>query len=402
MKLEKNASVCMKALPFWIVPYTFYMYYLSLYLLEKGITESQVSLLMTASNISALVFSFFSSSVVDRMGRKNSLLVFDFLSSALPALLFLVSTGFFVVMLGMILTGLNRIMSTAYYLLMIEDTSDKNSMDAMNAFNIISVGAGVLTPLAGVVVTKLGVVSGERVFLLVSFVLMTVQALVRHRFVSETPTGRKVRESRGTASSFSVSSFIRWIVRKPSVMTAVMINSLVYVYYNVATTSSLLFTPYFSVYRGMSGVSLSAVGGIYAGATLFTMIVINPRVKREKIKRSMMLSSALSIIGMILLVTAPSESTVLLFVSILVIGLSYGNLKSLSDAVLALECGSEYGSEIYSLSFILSAVLSVAAIQIVNLLYEYSPAWLFGFSAVIIALVMLLSATYNHQRSNNA
>ncbi len=402
MKLEKNASVCMKALPFWIVPYTFYMYYLSLYLLEKGITESQVSLLMTASNISALVFSFFSSSVVDRMGRKNSLLVFDFLSSALPALLFLVSTDFFVVMLGMILTGLNRIMSTAYYLLMIEDTSDKNSMDAMNAFNIISVGAGVLTPLAGVVVTKLGVVSGERVFLLVSFVLMTVQALVRHRFVSETPTGRKVRESRGTASSFSVSSFIRWIVRKPSVMTAVMINSLVYVYYNVATTSSLLFTPYFSVYRGMSGVSLSAVGGIYAGATLFTMIVINPRVKREKIKGSMMLSSALSIIGMILLVTAPSESTVLLFVSILVIGLSYGNLKSLSDAVLALECGSEYGSEIYSLSFILSAVLSVAAIQIVNLLYEYSPAWLFGFSAVIIALVMLLSATYNHQRSNNA
>ncbi len=402
MKLEKNASVCMKALPFWIVPYTFYMYYLSLYLLEKGITESQVSLLMTASNISALVFSFFSSSVVDRMGRKNSLLVFDFLSSALPALLFLVSTDFFVVMLGMILTGLNRIMSTAYYLLMIEDTSDKNSMDAMNAFNIISVGAGVLTPLAGVVVTKLGVVSGERVFLLVSFVLMTVQALVRHRFVSETPTGRKVRESRGTASSFSVSSFIRWIVRKPSVMTAVMINSLVYVYYNVATTSSLLFTPYFSVYRGMSGVSLSAVGGIYAGATLFTMIVINPRVKREKIKGSMMLSSALSIIGMILLVTVPSESTVLLFVSILVIGLSYGNLKSLSDAVLALECGSEYGSEIYSLSFILSAVLSVAAIQIVNLLYEYSPAWLFGFSAVIIALVMLLSATYNHQRSNNA
>ena len=402
MKLEKNAKVCMRALPFWIVPYTFYMYYLSIYLLEKGITESQVSLLMTVSNISALVFSFFSSSVVDRMGRKNSLLVFDFLSSALPALLFLVSTNFYVVMFGMILTGLNRIMSTAYYLLMIEDTSDRNSMDAMNAFNIISVGAGVLTPLAGVVVTRLGVVSGERIFLLVSFVLMTVQAVIRHRFVSETPTGIRVRENKAVASSVDVSSFLKWIVRKPSAITAVMINSLVYVYYNVATTSSLLFTPYFSVYRGISGVSLSAVGGLYAVATLFTMIIINPRIKQEKIKGSMMLSSALSIIGMILLISVSSESIVLLFVSILVIGLSYGNLKSLSDAVLALECGEEYGSEIYSLSFILSAVFSVVAIQVVNLLYEYSPDWLFGFSAIIIALVMLLSATYKHQRSKNA
>ncbi len=399
MKLERNAAVCMKALPFWIVPYTFYMYYLSLYLMEKGISESQVSLLMTVSNVSALFFSFFSSSVVDRMGRKNSLLLFDFLSSALPALLFLLSTNFYVVLSGMILTGLNRIMSTAYYLLMIEDTSERNSMNAMNAFNIISVGAGILTPLAGVVVTRLGVVSGERLFLLLSFILMTVQAVVRHFFVRETNTGKMLAGSRKSTQHRDILLFLKWIIRKPSVTAALLINSFVYVYYNIATTSSLLFTPYFAVYRGMNGIQLSLVGGIYSAATLFTMIVINPRIRENGIRKSIILSSVLSLTGLFLLIFTSSEE--LLFLSVLITGLSYGNLKSLSDALLALECTEEHGSEIYSLSFILSAVFSVVAIQIVNNLYKYSPSWLFGFSALIIAVVLILSLGYLPERKHN-
>ena len=132
MKLERNASVCMKALPFWIIPYTYYMYYLSLYLMEKGMDSGHVTTLMTISNISALFFSFFAAPIVDRMGRKNSLLVFDLVSSVLPALIFLLNASFVSVALGMILVGMNRIMSTAYYLLLIEDTSDKNRFSQLN------------------------------------------------------------------------------------------------------------------------------------------------------------------------------------------------------------------------------------------------------------------------------
>ena len=49
---------------------------------------------------------------------------------------------------------------------------------------------------------------------------------------------------------------------------------------------------------------------------------------------------------------------------------------------------NEHSSGLYSISFILSSVLCIAAIQIVQALYNSSPNWLFGFSAVVIALVL--------------
>jgi MFS family permease len=167
MKLERNASVCMKALPFWMLPYTFYMYYLSLFLMEKGLTSSQITLLMTVSNIASLVSSFIASPIVDRLGRKNTVLVFDLISSAVPAAILLVSQSFVPALIAMALNGLNRVMSTAYYLVLIEDTSDRNSLDSMNMFNIITVLSGVATPVAGIIVQKMGLIKGENLFLIV-------------------------------------------------------------------------------------------------------------------------------------------------------------------------------------------------------------------------------------------
>ena len=165
----------MKALPFWMLPYTFYMYYLSLFLMEKGLSSSQITLLMTITNISSLLSSFVASPIVDRLGRKNTLTIFDILSSALPAAILLVSQSFIPAMIALGLSGLNRVMSTAYYLVLIEDTSDRNSMDSMNMFNISTVVSGVATPIAGVIVSKLGIIRGENLFLIVSVVLMTSQ-----------------------------------------------------------------------------------------------------------------------------------------------------------------------------------------------------------------------------------
>ena len=405
MKLERNASVCMKALPFWIIPYTYYMYYLSLYLMEKGMDSGHVTTLMTISNISALFFSFFAAPIVDRMGRKNSLLVFDLVSSVLPALIFLLNASFVSVALGMILVGMNRIMSTAYYLLFIEDTSDKNSIDSMNAFNIISVGAGILTPLAGIIVSRLGIISAEKLFLAVSVVSMTAQALIRHVFVVETPTGKEMmRISRGRHISNPFAMYIptiKWLWKNSSATRALAINAFIYVYYTVGTTSSLLFTPYFSNHKGLSGITLSLVGGIYAGATLFTMLIVNPRLEGNNIRTSMIVSSFLSIVGFFGMMMCPRGNLVVLFVSLVLIAFSYGNLKSMSDAVLAMECEGEYGSTLYSFSFVLSALLSIIALQIVQVLYAISPNWMFGFSLIIVFFVLIVSFGYRVRSNTN-
>ncbi len=405
MKLERNARICRNCFPFWAVPYTIYTYYLSLFLMEEGLSSANIATLMTVANASALVFSFIASPIVDRMGRRLSTFVFDLLSSALPCLIYLIGGNLVMALIAQALTGLNRIMSTGYYLLMIEDTSDENSISAMNWFNIILVGSGLTTPLAGLVVSRLGLVSGERFFLIASAVSMTAQAIVRHSLVKETPTGLRVMSQRADYSIRDILKsyvdVIRYLGRNRKVASAMAINALVYVYYTVGTTISMFFTPYFSEYRGLSGVTLGMVGGIYAGGTLFSMLFINPRVKPGNLYSYTIISSLISIAGFILLITCPMGNNLLLFAAIVLISVSYGSLKTIADSLLALEMNNEYSSGLYSFSFVLSSVLGIFAIQGLQLLYDISPNWLFGSSAILIALVLLDSVLFSSSTRKN-
>ena len=393
MKLERNARICRNCFFFWAIPYTIYIYYLSLFLEAEGLSTSNIGLLMTVANASALVFSLFAAPIVDRMGRRSATFVFDLVSSALPCLLYLTSGSLIVALIAQAITGLNRIMSTGYYLLMIEDTGEENSIGAMNWFNIILVGAGLTTPIGGFVVSRMGLVAGERLFLVVSFTSMTAQAIVRHILVKETPTGEMMKKQK-SGFSFrdmlqSYRGALKYMFSNKAVLSAMIINGLVYVYYTVGTTISMFFTPYFADFRGLSGVTLGMVGGIYAGGTLFSMLLINPRIKPRQLYPATIISSLISILGFALLMLCPQGNTVLLFTAIVLISLSYGVLKTIADSLLALQMTSEHSSTLYSFSFILSSVLGILAIQILQNLYTQSPNWLFGSSLIIVALVLL-------------
>ena len=145
-RLKGNSAVCIAAHPFWAIPYMFYTYYISLYLLEKGITDAQLGTLMVAGTVAATVFSFLSAPVMDRLGRRNATLIFDLLSSAVPPLIYFLAKDFFLALIAMVLFNANRLMSVAYYLVMIEDAEDEGRIVAFNLFNGITVVAGLLLP----------------------------------------------------------------------------------------------------------------------------------------------------------------------------------------------------------------------------------------------------------------
>ena len=393
--LERNARICLGFFPLWAVPYTIYTYYLSLFLIEEGLSSTGIASLMTVANVSALVFSLFAAPIVDRMGRRNATFVFDILSSALPCLLYLISGNIVVALIAQAVSGMNRIMSTGFYLLMIENTSESNSVNSMNIFNVILVGAGLTTPLAGFVVSKMGLLAGERLFLIISLVMMTAQATARHFLVRETETGMAIMRARERFSfketAIGFGKTVRYLIRNRNVRSAMIINSLIYVYYTVGTTISLFFTPYFSEHRNLSGLTLGLVGGIYAGGTLFSMIEINPRVRPMQLYPYTIISGLVSILGFVLLILCPLNNTILLFAAIILISVSYGALKTIADSLLALEMTNEYSSGLYAISFILSSVLGIIAIQVLQALYSKNPNWLFGSSAILIAMVLIVA-----------
>ena len=395
--LKGNARVCIAFHPLWGIPYTFYTYYISLYLKEIGLTDTALGKLMVAGTVASFLFSFVSAPVVDRMGRKRATFVFDLLSSALPPLVYLFSKNFFFALLAVILFNSNKIMSIAYYLVMIEDSDEESRIVAFNLFNIITVAAGLLIPIAGIFVDKYGVVATERVFLIVSFLMMTAMILFRNMLLKETAIGEKLRAAsagKGLGAFFreaykpygDAMAFLR---RNRAALLFVLINILFYVYMNLGSNYSLYFVPYFTDRLGMDAMQSSVLGSVYYGGMLFAMILINPLFGRRGLIFGVRMSALVTLLGLAALVVIPAKAYALAIAATLVMALGYGMLKSEVDGGLAVYTGSEYQSGVYALANLFSSGLGIVVTALCAVLYPHSPRWLYILCSILVFLILL-------------
>ena len=395
--LKGNARVCIAFHPLWGVPYTFYTYYISLYLKEIGLTDTALGRLMVAGTVASFLFSFVSAPVVDRMGRKRATFVFDLLSSALPPLVYLFSRNFFFALLAVILFNANKIMSIAYYLVMIEDSDEESRIVAFNLFNIITVAAGLLIPLGGILVERFGLVSTERAFLVISFLMMTAMILFRNMLLKETSVGEKIRSAsagKGLSAFFreaykpygNALSFLR---RNRTALLFVLVNILFYVYMNLGSNYSLYFVPYFTDRLGMDAMQSSVLGSVYYGGMLFAMILINPLFGRRGLIFGVRMSAMVTLAGLVGLVVIPARAYALAIAATLTMALGYGMLKSEVDGALAVYTSSEYQSGIYALANLVSSGLGIVVTALCALLYPHSPRWLYILCSILVFLILL-------------
>ena len=398
-KLKGNAAVCIAAHPFWAIPYMFYTYYISLYLQERGISDVQLGTLMVAGTVSATLFSFLAAPVVDRLGRRNATSLFDFLSSALPPLLYFFTRDFGMALIAMVLFNANRLMSVGYYLVMIEDAEDDGKIVAMNMFNIITVVAGLLLPLAGLYVEKQGLVKGEETFLLASFFVITVMIIVRHLLLKETKVGETVRakvkaEPAGIGTTIRqlwtpYRDALRFLAKNPVARAFALANVFFCVYMNLGTNYSLYFVPYFSDRMGMNTMQSSVLGSVYYGGMLAAMVLINPSFSRKNLTKGILLSCAVTLAGFALMITVPSGVYVLAIGATLVLALGYGMLKSAIEGALAVYSESEYRSGIYSAANLLSSGLGVIVTAICSVMYSKDARWLYILNGIMVLCVLI-------------
>ena len=315
----------------------------------------------------------------------------------MPPLVYLFSKNFFFALLAVILFNSNKIMSIAYYLVMIEDSDEESRIVAFNLFNIITVAAGLLIPIAGIFVDKYGVVATERVFLIVSFLMMTAMILFRNMLLKETAIGEKLRAAsagKGFGAFFreaykpygDAMAFLR---RNRAALLFVLINILFYVYMNLGSNYSLYFVPYFTDRLGMDAMQSSVLGSVYYGGMLFAMILINPLFGRRGLIFGVRMSALVTLLGLVALVVIPAKAYALAIAATLVMALGYGMLKSEVDGGLAVYTGSEYQSGVYALANLFSSGLGIVVTALCAVLYPHSPRWLYILCSILVFLILL-------------
>lgn len=395
MRLEGNARVCIAFHPLWGIPYTIYFFYLSLYMKAHGVTDSQLGFLMVVGAAASIVFSIAAAPLVDNLGRKKSTFIFDLLSSALPPFIYAISGSFWVSLIAIILTNANKVMSVAYYLVMIEDADDKQRLVAFNLFNIITIAAGIFIPVAGIFVERFGLVKTERFFLIFSGISMTSLIIVRNYFLKETTAGAEILKNK-KSTRFSIKDAVKpyansytYLTTHPVALVTVIANVIFYVYYIVGTNNSLYFAPYFIDGLKLEPAVISVLGAFYSAGMLFAMIVINPLIQKVNIFISLIMGAIVNIAGLVLLVVIPGKSLVAAIAAVVLTSVGFGILKSVIDAALAITTEGKARAGIYSISNLLSSVLGMLAAGIIGILYPGNPASVYIMSAIMLFVVIV-------------
>ena len=78
--LKGNPRACVYTEPLWGLSMNLCLPYASVYMLAIGLNDSQVGLVATIYMLSQVVFAFFSGPITDKMGRRKSTAVFDFIA----------------------------------------------------------------------------------------------------------------------------------------------------------------------------------------------------------------------------------------------------------------------------------------------------------------------------------
>jgi MFS family permease len=411
--LTRNTKTCLAFTPLWSVVYSLSFFYLSLYFRACGVSDAQLGSLVTGGAAAAILFSFLSAPIVDRMGRRRSTFVFDLIGSALPFLLFACSGSFAAALVGTVLSNTARVMNIGFSLLMAEDADNAERSTSFNVFNIMYIASGLLVPVAGVFVQRAGILSAERWFLVLSAAVIGLSALGRYSFTEETRTGRALMEKTRAAGGRKQFDFadpealirpyaaaFRFLASDKAAAAATVANLLFYVYYSVGTIGSFYFAPFFADALGMDSRLVGIVGAVFSAGTLFSMLVLNPvLLKKLGARGCTAFGGALNLGGFLPLLFLGPQGKTLAVLAVGVASLGYGMMKSGVDAALSTCFGEatevsakaeEARAGVYSITNIASSALVMVAGAICGSFYASAPRLIPLLSALILGAIVAI------------
>jgi len=402
-RLQGNSRGCLAFEPFFLIPYSMVMTYATLYMYELGVSETAIGWITTLSLIVQVFSSFISGYLTDRMGRKKAVLYFDLLSWSLAAILWAVSQNVWFFVAAALVNGFQRVPSTAFYCLVVEDTKPADRTYVFTLLQIISVIGGLFAPLGGLLVYAYGLVPGTRIMYALAFLLMTFQFVGRHLTTRETEMGyRKMKETRELGLSKSLIDYAGAIKEITASKTLLLIFS-VYVLFNFQTT---LKTTYLSLYMAdylhVDSDLISLVPAVSSVVMLLVLWLLTPRIPEQSIYKSMMVGFLLSVLSNLMLVIGPITNLAWIAASTIIAAVGMMISSPYLEAAVANAIDDEKRAKIFSMLSVLILLITSPAGIIGGWAYTFDPRIPVWLIILAFGAAYLLIMRYQNRNMQNA
>ena len=399
-ELRGNPRACVYTEPMWGLSINLCLPYASVYMLAFGISDIQVGIVISIYMFSQMIFAFLSGAIIDKMGRRKSTMVFDFLAWSLPCLIWAFSQGFWFFVVAAMLNGLMKITTVSWDCLLVEDAPKDKITHIYSWVIICSNLSALFAPISSLLVAKLTLVPALRILYINAFIVMTVKLLILYKLSTETAVGKIRREATRNLSWGEMLSGYKSALKKILISKGTKFAIVISILVEIVGMIGMTFWQIIASRRiGIPDALLPIfpmIKSILAIVLFFTVIA---HIKQTKLKWPLYGGFLSSIIGCLLLISVSNKGIwgyAILFASLIFEALGVAVLATLRESMVAIHVDPQERSGIMALLQTTVMLVSVPFGFIAGLLSDISRTLPFVLSIALLLLGILATAIFYH------
>jgi MFS family permease len=357
---------------------------------EAGLSDIEIGLINSVNLYFAFIFQLFAGSITNKLGRKRTTLIFDLIAWSVPMFIWAFSQNFWLFLIAYLLNATSKFVTVSFNCLIIEDVEEHKRSKVFAILNMIITGAGVLTPIAGVVIADFGIVPTLASIYFVGGILMTVMFFIRNRYTDETAVGKELMGMHSqTRVIQSLASSLR-LFGKSFYKRRLLPIILITVLSNLILQLNFFQVIFFKEQLKFNDQIISFIPVVTAVTVMLLYLVIIPRLKRRSEETYVSFSIILSTVGAILFLLIPAGNMAMLFLTLIVLAAGNFILQTYRDSLLMNRLGTHEKADMFSAVQTVMTLTAIPSGYLTGLLYHYNPVLLFSVILVLYIVLMVI------------
>jgi MFS family permease len=358
-ELKGNPRVTVWTEVMFGIPYNLFAPFLSVYMLALGLTDQQIGSIASLGLVLQIFTSLLSGAIVDKFGRRLTLLIFDLLCWSVPCLIWAVAQDARYFVLAALMNSLWRVSLTAWTCLMVEDSEERHLVHIWTWIMIFAFCSALFTPLGGWVVEHFGLIPAVRGLFIFGFVVLTAKFVILYVFSHETARGvQRIQEThhRSIASLLGeYRSVLGQVLHAKPILAALSLMAITNIY---ATISNNFWGVLFTEKLGFSSGQISTYVAVRSIVMTVCFFVIGPRLTNlRRFRLPLWAGFAAFLISQFLLVVMPPQAVILLVVSVVLEGIASALVSPMTESLLTLSMESNERARVSAMVYVALLVL---------------------------------------------
>ncbi len=390
----RNAKVLVLTEVLWGIPMSWVFFYQVIFMRSLGMSEVFIGFAAMLPLISQIFLPMLGGYLADKFGRKRVLMLFDSVGWIGAMVTWFFAREPWQVIAAVFFQGLSTTIYGVWETLLVEDTEPPHRVSIYSFIQLIYIFGGIITPIAGAIVSLFGVEQGCRYMFLIALITIAIMLVIRQVYLKESKIGEVLSsiERESLQRSGGYTEILRTVTAHRKLLLLFLLTIIGSIQYALVNT----YKPLYLVDLKALALDESIVSIIPMASSIPSLIALSfivPKLKHAHIKKPLLFSYVCGFLGLITLIMAPRGSLTLAIFSAILDSARFIAIFSILRVFFVNtidEVNPFARAKIMSLITTFSALVSWPVPLLGGYLYAASPILPFVLAAIFLALSAFL------------